>query len=137
MVGINNLSDIIRIRRDVEVFMKKLKEFIEENDIEGKMETACNKDKIKLMCMPNGCVVHILDGDKARYSLIISNPPELTIIDWNSKTTQNLNNNEEVNRILRELGAEEDMEECISEYISEKEELLSKLKAVMTLLNIL
>jgi hypothetical protein len=136
MVGISNLSNIIRIRRDVEELMRKLKRFIDENDVEGKMETACNTGKVKLMCMPNGCVVHVLDNDKARYSLIIDNS-ELTIIDWSSKTMKNPNNDEEIDRILRELGAEKDMEECINEYISGKEELLSKLKTVMVLLNIL
>lgn len=50
---------------------------------------------------------------------------------------KNPNNDDEVNRILRELGAEDDMEECINEYIAGKKELLSKLKAVMVLLNIL
>jgi len=136
MISINKLNNIIRIRRDVEELMKKLKGFIDENDVEGKMEAVCNADRIKFMCMPNGCVVHVLDNDKARYSIIIDNS-ELTIIDWNSKTMKNPNNDDEVNMILRELGAEKDMEECINKYILGKEVLLSKLKAVMLLLNIL
>jgi hypothetical protein len=136
-ITINTLKEMLRMRREIEELFEELKEFIENNDIEGKMETVCETPKIRFMCMPRGCVIHVMINDyKARYTLIISDKEpgilSTTIIDWAEKATRILDN-EDLNKVLKEMNAEEDLKMCVERYVAEKQDLLNKLNAIKAL----
>jgi hypothetical protein len=139
MIVVSTLKEVIKLRREVEELLKELKEFIEGHSIEGKIETVCETPRIAFMCVPMGCVIHVLDGGRARYTIMVSDrlPKALsaTLIDWLKHVTTVLAD-EDLSKVLKEMGAEEDLKICVERYISSKKDLLSKLTAIKAVLEI-
>jgi hypothetical protein len=138
MVTLEKLRDVIKIRREVNNVIGEVKKFVDDNDTRYSVETVCYNDKVRLLCMPRGCVAHILDNDEAVYSILVIDDSviEVNIVDWKNKVVNMDVGDEEIAKVLREMNAESYMDRCLGMYMENKGELLSKLKAVIALLSI-
>jgi predicted DNA-binding transcriptional regulator len=139
MATLEKLRDVVKIRREVEEMIREIEEFLKNNDTRQSTETVCYNDKVRLVCIPRGCIAHILSNDEAVYTILVSDDSviEVNIIDWKNKIISRNVGDEEIAKVLREMNAENHMDRCLGMYMERKGELLSKLKAVIAMLRIL
>jgi hypothetical protein len=126
----------MKLRNEVANIAKEIDRFIEEfRDVDKRLEEICTHGSVTVQCAPMGCIVHIVDGNGTARITILVHRNETSVIDW-SKNTHTVVRDDEVDKVVRDVGAERDLSECISSYLRDVEDRLMKLKAMLTLINI-
>jgi hypothetical protein len=127
----------MKLRKEVYDIAKEIDRFIEEfRDIDKRLSEVCTHGSVTVYCTPRGCVVHIYDSASSNIAkvTILVQPSETAVIDW-SKNTHAVVGDDEASRIVRDMGVDRDLSECISSYLRDVEDRIAKLKAVVALLN--
>jgi hypothetical protein len=132
------VRQLMKLRREVSDIAKEIDRFIEEfRDIDKRLAEVCTHGSVSVYCTPRGCVVHIYDSvssDIAKVTILVQ-PNETAVIDW-SKNTHTVVGDDEASKVVRDMGAERDLSECISGYLRDVEDRIAKLKAMLALINI-
>jgi hypothetical protein len=132
---IDQVRNLMKLRREVSDIVKEIDRFIEEfRDVDKSLEEVCIHGSVAVQCTPMGCIVHILDGSTARITILVKHG-EAAVIDW-SRCTYAYVVDGEVDKLISDVGAERDLRECISGYMMDIENRLTKLKAMLALINI-
>jgi len=126
---------LMKLRKELSDIAREIDRFIEVfRDVDNRLSEVCTHGSVTVYCTPRGCVVHILDGNNIAKVTILVQSNETAVIDW-SKNTHTVVRDDEASRIVRDMGAERDLSECISGYLRDMEDRIAKLKAVVSLLN--
>jgi len=127
---------LMKLRKEFSNIVKEIDRFIEPfRDIDKMFEEVCTHGSVAVQCAPMGCIVHVVDGNGIARITILVQGNETSVIDW-SKNTNTVVRDDEADKVVRDVGAERDLSECISSYLRDVEDSLAKLKAMLTLINI-
>jgi hypothetical protein len=124
----------MKLRREVSDIAKEIDRFIEPlRDADRRLEEVCTHGSVTVQCAPMGCIVHVVDGNGTARITILAHRNETSVIDWSKNTVVR---DDEADKVIRDVGAERDLSECISSYLRDVEDRLMKLKAMLALINI-
>jgi len=131
---ISQVRHLMKLRREVSDIAKEIDRFIEPlRDADRRLEEVCTHGSVTVQCAPMGCIVHVVDGNGTARITILAHRNETSVIDWSKNTVVR---DDEADKVIRDVGAERDLSECISSYLRDVEDRLMKLKAMLALINI-
>jgi hypothetical protein len=131
---VEKLRYAMELRDEFEKLIRKLMEYIKEHDMRySALERVCSTDGLNVVSTPRGFVIHVLKGGRARYTILFKRS-KTEVIDWEVEEVREVGDSR-IGDALRELRVE-GLDACLDRYIARKEDELTKLRAVLALLDL-